>query len=395
LIVSEVGLALLLSIGAGLLVQAFSRVLRVDPGFRPENVLTFRVSIPDSTYGKPAQKIAYYDDLLSRLRVLPGVKAVGATSAPPLGGQWGGIFEADGGRSFDAQGENPEVLRIAATPGYFEAIGMTLLDGRTFEQQDDNPKAPLVVMVNETFAKTFWGNGNPVGKRIRQPGGKDWYRVIGFLRDEKHYGLDQEMKPSVFHPYATTISTVDSNDARALRYMSIILRGSVDPKLLVGAVREMVHQLDPDVPMYAVQTMTEQLDRSLWARRAYSWLFGAFAMIAILLAAAGVYGMISYAVSQRTQEIGIRLALGARPNQVLGQVLRGGMALVSVGVAAGLVGALWATRLLKALLFDVSSYDPFIYATVALIVLSVGLLANFVPANRAAKVDPLRALRFE
>lgn len=394
LIVGEIGLALLLSVGAGLLVQAFNRVLHVDPGFRPKNVLTFRVSIPDSMYDMPAKKIAYYDDLLTRLRALPGVKAAGATSSPPLGGQWGGVFEADGGRSFDAQGENPEVLRIAATPGYTEAIGMTLLDGRTFEQQDDNPKAPLVVMVNETFAKTFWRNGSPVGKRIRQPRG-DWYRVVGLLRDEKHYGLDQEAKPCVFHPYAMTVSTVDSNDARALRYMSIIVRGYADPKMLVGAARGIVQQLDPDVPMYGVQTMTEQLDQSLWARRAYSWLFGTFAMIATLLAAAGVYGIISYAVSQRTQEIGIRIALGARPSQVLGLVLRGGMALVAVGVAAGMVGALWATKLLRTLLFSVSSYDPVIYATVALIVLGVGLLANFVPARRAAKVDPIRALRCE
>lgn len=394
LIVGEIGLALALSVGAGLLVQAFNRVLHVDPGFRPENVLTFRVSIPDSTYDMPAKKITYYDDLLTRLRALPGIKAAGATSSPPLGGQWGGVFEADGGRSFDAQGENPEVLRIAATPGYTEAIGMTLLAGRSFEQQDDNPKAPLVVLVNETFAKTFWRNGSPVGKRIRQPRG-DWYRVVGLLRDEKHYGLDQEAKPCVFHPYAMTISTVDRNDARALRYMSIIVRGYADPKMLVGAAREIVQQLDPDVPMYAVQTMTEQLNRSLWARRAYSWLFGAFAMIAIWLAAAGVYGIISYAVNQRTQEIGIRVALGARPSQVLGLVLRGGMALVSVGVAAGLVGALWATKLIRTLLFSVSSYDPAIYATVALIVLGVGLLANFVPARRAAKVDPIRALRSE
>jgi ABC-type antimicrobial peptide transport system permease subunit len=203
------------------------------------------------------------------------------------------------------------------------------------------------------------------------------------------------MKPSVFHPYATTISRVDSNDARALRAMSIILRGSSDPKTLVGPAREIVRQLDPDVPMYAIQTMTEQLDQSLWARRAYSWLFGAFAMIAILLAAAGVYGTVSYGVSQRTQEIGIRMALGARPGQVLGHILRGGMTLMSIGVAAGLAGALWATRLLQTLLFGVSSYDPLIYVTVALVVLGVGLLANFGPARRAARIDPMRTLHFE
>jgi putative ABC transport system permease protein len=287
------------------------------------------------------------------------------------------------------------VLRIAATPGYLDAIGMTLLGGRTFDQQDSKANSPLVVVVNETFAKHFWGTGNPVGKRVRYPGGRDWYQVIGWLRDERHDGLDQDVKPSIFLPYSTALFTADRNDFRSLRLMSIILRGSMDPRMLVGPAREIVRQLDADVPMYAIQIMTEELDRSLWARRAYSWLFGAFAVIAILLAAAGVYGMVSYAVSQRTREIGIRVALGARPSQVLRQVLLGGMALVSIGVALGLLGALWATRLLRTLLFGVSSRDPVIYAAVVIGVIGVGLLANFVPARRAAAVDPMRALHFE
>ena len=250
-------------------------------------------------------------------------------------------------------------------------------------------------MVNETFARHFWGAGSPVGKRIRSSGAKDWSQVVGYLRDEKHYGLDQEMKPSVFHPYAPMARTLGSNDARAVRAMGVVIRSSVDPAALTNSAREAVRQLDPDIPIYAVRTMVEQLDQSLWARRTYSWLFAAFAAIAIALAAAGVYGMVSYAVSQRTQEIGIRIAMGARPAQVLGQVLRGGMALVSLGVLAGLTGALWATRLLQTLLFGVSSHDPLIYTTGVLGVIIVGLLANFVPARRAAAVDPIRALHFE
>ncbi len=323
LVVCEIGLALVLCISAGLLVQAFRKVIQVDPGFRPENV------------------------------------------------------------------------KVAATPGYREAIGMTLLDGRTFDQQDGKPDAPITVMVNETFVKHFWGTGSPVGKRIRPGGGKDWYQVIGLLRDEKHFGPDREVMPSVFLPYSTAILTSDRNDARALQQMFLILRSSVDPEMLVGTSRELVRKLDPNVPIYDVQTMTERLGRFLWARRAYSWLFGVFAMIATLLAAAGVYGIVSYAVSQRTQEIGIRMALGALPGQVLGLVLRSGMTLVSIGVAAGLAGAFWVTGLLRKLLFGVSSHDPVIYATVVLGVLCVGLLANFVPARRAASVDPIRALHFE
>jgi hypothetical protein len=274
-------------------------------------------------------------------------------------------------------------------------MGMTLLEGRSFDERDDQANAPPVVLVNETFAKQFWRGGRAVGKRIRQPGGTDWYQVIGMLRDEKHYGLDQKMKASVFHPFAPTTMTVGSDDARSLQAMSIILRASMDPKLLLGAVREIVQHLDADVPMFDVQTMSEQLNRSLWARRAYSWLFGTFAIIATLLAAAGVYGMISFVVSQRTQEIGIRVALGAQPHQVLGQVLRSGMTLVSAGIVVGLIATSWAASLLRTLLFGVSSYDPLTYVVVVAGVLAVGLLANLVPAFRAASVDPIRALHFE
>jgi predicted permease len=393
-VVCEIALALMLSISAGLLVQSFRKVLQVDPGFRPENALTFRTSVPETTYDMPEKKVAYYDKLLDRLRSLPGVRAAGATSSLPFGGQWGGQFEAEGG-VVRAPNENPVVLRVAATPGYVEAMGMTLLDGRTFEQQDGRPNSRLVVLVNETFAKHFWGNGSPLGKRIRYPGTKDWFEVIGFLRDEKHYGLDQEMKPGVFLPYAEAAFISDKNDARAFQQMSIVLRSFIDPKTLINPATEVLRQLDPEVPMYAADTMTEKLDRSLWARRTYSWLFGAFAVMAILLAAAGVYGTISYAVSRRTQEIGIRMALGARPGQVLRQVLLGGMTIVLIGVPAGLAGALWATRLLRRLLFSVDTHDPLIYAGVVLGVIGVALLANVVPARRAAGVDPLCALRFE
>jgi predicted permease len=274
-------------------------------------------------------------------------------------------------------------------------MGMTLLDGRTFEERDGRPSSPLVVLVNETFAKYFWGDGSPVGKHIRYPGSKDWFQVIGFLRDEKHYGLDQEMKPGVFLPYSEAAFISDYRDARAFQEMSVVLRSAGDPSTLVGPSREILRQLDPEVPMYAIQTMTEQLDRSLWVRRAYSWLFGVFAAIAILLAAAGVYGTISYAVSQRTREIGIRMAMGAQPGQVLSQVLLGGMGVVMAGVGVGLAGALLATGLLRTLLFSVDSRDPFIYGSVVIGVVGVALLANFVPARRAAKVDPLLALRFE
>jgi predicted permease len=395
LAVCEIGVALVLCISAGLLTQAFRKVLSVDPGFRAENVLTFRLRLPDKNYGSSSEKIAYYDRLLERMRTLPGVKAVGASSAPPLGGQWGGVFEAEGGRAFNTQHDNPTVLQIAATPGYFPAMGMRLLDGRAFEEQDGKPKPRLVAMVNETFVKHFWGGGSPVGSHIRRIGAQDWLEVVGLLRDEKHYGLDQDVLPSVFLPYATALFTGLRGDERALQEMSIVLRSPTDLKVFIDPSREIARQLDPDVPMYAIETMAEKLDESLWERRAYSWLFGAFAVIAVLLGAAGIWGTISYGVSQRTQEIGIRMALGARPGQVLGEVLMGALMVVSIGVALGLVGALCTTSFLQSLLFGVNSRDPLVFAAVVLCVMGVAFFASLIPASRAAKVDPMVALRYE
>jgi predicted permease len=386
LVVCEIGLALMLSIGAALLVQAFHKVLNVDPGFRPENVISYRINLPDAKYPKPEQQIAFFENLVDRMRTLPGVKAVGATSAPPLGGHWGNFWEAEGNPPLGPNDKNPVVLQVVASPGYFDAIGMTFLDGHPFQDQEADFKHIREAVVNETFAKHFWGTAKPIGKRIRTNGSKaEWIEVVGLTRDEKHYGLDQEMKPSVFLP----LHGVARNS------MAIILRTSIEPQMLAAPAREVLRQLDPELPMYDVRTMTERLQQSIWARRAYSWLFGAFAIIAVVLAAAGVYGVVSYAVGQRTQEIGIRMALGAQPSQVMREILRGGMLMVAIGMALGVAGSLAAVRLLQTLLFGVSARDPWVYGAVLLGVAVVGLLANMVPAKRAASVDPMRALHFE
>jgi len=209
--------------------------------------------------------------------------------------------------------------------------------------------------------------------------------VVGVMRDEKHYGLDQEMRPAVYLPYRQQ----DSSG------MGVVLRAAIDPSALAAPARDLLRRLDPDLPMFEVRTMKETLDRSLWARRAYSWLFGVFAGVALVLAAAGIYGVISYAVSRRTHEIGIRLALGASPGRVLRQVLGQGMVLVVIGITLGLGGTLWGARLLETLLFGVSTKDPLTYALVAAGLVCVALLANLMPARRAASVDPMRALRSE
>jgi putative ABC transport system permease protein len=385
-VVFEVALALLLTISSGLLVQAFRKVLQVDPGFRPEHVLTYRVTLPQATYKKPELANAFFDRLTERLRAVPGVQAVGLATAPPLGGHWGNFFVAEGDKPLGPNEKEPVVLQIVASPGYFDAIGMTFVGGRPFNERDGESKDAPVAIVNESFAKAHWGHASALGKRIRYHDPKShWMEIIGVTKDEKHYGLDQEMRPSVFMP----LRQISRNS------LAVVMRGSIDPQSLVAPAREILRQMDPGLPMFAVRTMSEQLNRSLWARRAYSWLFGAFSTIALLMAAAGLYGVVSYAVTQRTQEIGIRMALGARPEQVLRHVLAGGMVLVAIGLSAGLAGALAGGQLLKTMLFGVSPRDPMIYAAVISGVICIGLLANFVPARRAASVDPIRALRFE
>jgi len=386
LVVFEISLALILSIGAGLLVQAFRKVLSVDPGFRPENVLVYSVNLPTHKYKKPEERVNFFENLVNRMRALPGVKSAGVASAVPLGGHWGSFWEAQGAKPLGPNDKNPVVLQIVATPGYFDAIGMTFLAGRPFRDDEADLKYTRAAVVNETFAKYYWPGQNAVGKLIRPQGSTGtWVEVVGLVRDEKHYGLDQDMKPSVILPLRGFPRSG----------MNIVMRTAMEPESLVVPARNVLRQVDADLPMFAVRTMTERLSQSIWARRAYSWLFAVFAGVAVMLAAAGIYGVVSYAVSQRTQEIGIRMALGAQPRQVLGQTLGTGMIVVSIGVIVGLAGSLATVRLLQSLLFGVSPRDPLIFGAVVLGVAAVGLLANFVPARRAASVDPMHALHFE
>ena len=388
LVVSEIGLALALLIASGLLVRAFHKVTHVDPGFRAENVLTFDLDLPEQKYAKSEQLVAFYRQLLDRLRRAPGVAAAGASSAPPLGGHMGQFFIAEGDRPLGPNENTPVVLQVIVTPGYFDAIGMTVLAGRQFDEHDGESQQHPVAMVNETFARRHWPQANPVGKRIRYQRDPDasWWEVVGVLHNEKHYGLDGEDRPAVYIPEPQLPWPLS---------LSVVLRAYSNPESLTGPARQILAGIDPDLPMYAVQTMTGRLDRSLWVRRAYSWLFGVFSLAALVLAAAGIYGVISYAVSQRTHEIGIRMAVGATPREVLANVLRGGMALVAVGTAIGLAVALAAAGLLEKLLFGVSPRDPLVYAAVVLAVAAVGLLANAIPARRAASLDPMKALRTE
>ena len=386
LVAGEIALALALLVCSGLLVRAFQKVLHTDPGFRADGVLTFRVDLPPVKYNKPETQYAFYTALLEQLRQLPGVSAAGAATALPLGSHWGNFFVAEDDPPAAPGASSPVVLEIVASPGYIEAIGMTVLAGRTFNEHDGESKDAPVAIVNQSFVRQHWPDGKALGKRIRFSSPKDpWMQVIGVTQDEKHYGLDQPMTPSVLLPMRQ-----EPQDS-----LAIALRASGEPELLVTPVRQVIQRMDSNLPLFSVRTMAESVRRSLWARRAYSGLFGAFALLALFLAAAGIYGVISYAVAQRTAEIGIRIALGASPAEVLAGVLRGGMSVVAAGAVAGVVAAFAAAGLLGKLLFGVSPHDPVIYGAVFLGVAAVGLLANLVPARRAATIDPIRALRSE
>ncbi len=387
LVVGEIALAIVLLASAGLLLRAFRKVIAQDPGFRSDNVLTFTLRLAPTRYPKPEQQLAFFNSLLERLRALPGAAAVSAASIVPLDGHSGYFFVAEGGKHFAEKDANPVVLQVTAMPGYLNAMGMTLQAGREFEDRDNQTSAPKVVMVNETFARHFWGTSDVVGRRIRYSWAKasDWCPVIGVVRDYRHYGLDREIRPQVFASFALGPSNG----------MTVAIRGGSDVHNLVGPAREEIRRLAPDLPMYEVRTMSERLARSLWIRRAYSWLFAAFAAVAILLAAAGVYGVISFAVSRRTREIGIRMALGARPGQVMRGVLGQGMLLVSAGTVLGLVAFQLTAGLLESMLFGVGPRDLATYAGVVLGVALVGLAANYLPARRAAGIEPMQALRSE
>jgi predicted permease len=309
----------------------------------------------------------------------------------PLGGHTGTFFVVEGAPPLGPNEKNPVVLNIRSMGWYLETMGITFLAGRDFNETEEKGPHIRAAVINETFARQFFpALRNPadvVGRRLAFSGSdpKVWMEIVGVTRDTRHYGLEQEMKPSVFLPFGA-----DPSDA-----LTMVVRTGTNPNAMVSAAREIIRQLDPDLPMFNIRTMTERLERSQWVRRAYSWLFGAFAAVALVLAGAGIYGVISFAVTRRTRELGIRMALGARPGQVVGALLGSGMLLVAIGAAAGLVVALPATKLLGSMLFGVSHRDVATYAAVVVVVVSVGLAANYLPARRASRVDPMQALRCE
>lgn len=379
LVVSEIALSLVLLVGAGLLVKSFLRLHNVNSGFDSRNVLTMEVTLPRIQYPKTTEQNAFVQQALRRIEGLPGVKSVAATINLPLAGTWGMGYNVPGHPNESNQvADNANV-----TPLYFQTMGIPLLQGRDFSDHDTSDTTPVII-INEAFARKHFPNENPLGQIINAGAKRE---VVGVVGNVKPRGLDLETRPQLYLPYAQK-PTIAS-------FLTFTIRTESAPLSLAAAVQKEIAALDKNLAVANVRTMDQIVSASLEQRRLTMTLFSGFAAIAVLLAAIGVYGVVSYSVTQRTHELGIRVALGARWSDVLRLILRQGIVLALVGVAVGIGAALALTRLMRSLLFQVAATDVATFVSVAVGLIVVVLLACYVPARRAAKVDPLVALRYE
>ncbi len=384
LVFADVALALLLLTGAGLMMKSFVRLLEVNPGFDPSHTLTLAMSLwgPKS---EDAPAVAFYDEVLQRIRAIPGVKATGIVSQLPLGGNLDMYGIHVEGKSLPNPEEDPSADRYSISPGYLRAMRIPLLRGREFDERDV-ATSPKVVLVNETMARRFWPGEDAIGKRLRMGDTKGpWRTVVGVVGDVLHRGLDAPHTLQIYLPYT------QFTDSTAI----LAVRSSTDPASIAAEVRSEIVALDPQVPVSAVVTMDEVVSASVANQRFGAMLFLLFGVIALLLTAVGIYGVISYGVAQRTHEIGIRLALGAGRRAVLRLIVGEAMRPALLGAALGLFAAFGLTRLLTRLLYGVKPTDPPVFAAAVLLLVAVALLASYIPARRATRVDPMVALRYE
>jgi len=389
LVVAEVVLSLTLLVGAGLLIRSFLRLQDVDTGFRPEGVLTMRISLPSEKYAKIEQNRTFFRELLAQIRRLPGVDAAGGATGLPLSGAgWSGTTTVDS-QAVQPQDASPEADQRPVFPGYFEALAIPLVRGRYFEQRDNETGAPVAI-IDETIANTYWPKEDPIGKRIKQGGrqsSQPWRTIVGVVRHVRYRTLESPSRVEFYWPYDQTSFPLGS--------MSLAIHTSSDPRSLAGVVQRQVQALDPDQPAYRIRTMAELMSESMARRRLSMFLLAIFAGVALALAAVGIYGIMSYSVAQRAHEVGIRMALGAGSMDVVRMVLGQSLGLTLAGILVGLLGSLALTNFLSSLLFNIKATDATTFLLVALILAVVALVASFVPAYRATTVDPVDALRQE
>jgi predicted permease len=388
LVVAEMALSLILLIGAGLLIRSFLRVQQVEPGFSPQNVLSLRLATIGTAYAEEPRRRVFYQQLWERLGRLPGVESVGGASVLPLSGGigWGSITI----EGYDPAATGQEAIQADqrfASIGYFETMKIPLISGRFFTTQDSKDSLPVAI-IDEKMARTYWPGADAVGKRFKRGGTNSkapWLTVVGVVASVRQYALDTDSRVAFYTPHEQTLGST----------MFVVLRMANDPRSLIAAVTGEARAMDPNVPIYDVKTMEQRVSESLARRRFAMVALGLFAAVAMTLAAIGIYGVMSYTVTERTREIGIRMALGSPTRNVMRLVVGQGMALAGVGIAIGLAGAFAATRLMASLLYGTSATDPLTFLFISLVLTGVALAACFVPARRATRVDPMIALRYE
>jgi predicted permease len=396
LVVTEMALAVVLLVGAGLLIKSFLKLIRVDPGFQTEHVVTFDVSLPSKKYTYDRHVRAFTAEVEQGLSSLPGTQSIAVAFSRPL--------QPIGMRTtFNIVGRPPapddKQLTTDVRPAsasFFSTLGIRAVRGRVFSKAEENPGPPPVVVVTEAFAKKYFPNENPIGQRIVLGISHDTSEakgsevttqgeIIGVVNDVRQRSLDRDPPPAAYIGWGTFPQTD----------VSFLVRSRAETPAVAAGIRERVRAVDPELPIYNLKTMTDVVSQSVAQPRFYMILLTAFAALALLLAALGIYGVISYSVSQRTRELGIRIALGATQDRVVRLVLGQGMALTSLGVVAGLVGAYWLVRLLASMLFGVTTTDASTFIGVSVVLLGVASAASYLPARRASKVDPVTAMRAE
>jgi predicted permease len=386
--VGELAFAAVLLVGAGLMVRTFQALRHFDVGFQPEQLLSFTISLPATSYADNASVLDFYDRLIRDVQSLPGVERAGAVRILPLSstiGDWSITIE---GRD-TPPGENPKGDWQSVTPGYFEAMGMRLLEGRFLLPSDDGSATPVAV-VNRTMAEAYWPEG-VLGQRFRTSTQRPWVTIVGVVDDVSRNAVVDPPRTEMYHPHAQPLSSYGS----AQRTMTVVVKSAGDPMALFPPIRQRVRALDPKLPISEVRQVTDVLGAALASEGFVTTILGTFGALALLLAVVGIYGVQAYAVSRRTHEIGIRMALGAGQQRVLSLVLGESARLVLVGLLIGAVLALGLTRLMTALLYGVEATDPLTFAAVAAVLGAAALVATGIPALRASGVPPTEALRAE
>ncbi|MFL6276639.1 MAG: ABC transporter permease [Blastocatellia bacterium] len=383
-VVVQVALSLVLLVGGALLIKSFYRLLQVDPGFKPANLLTLEYRMPRNKYPKPEAQWEFHRQVVEHLREVPGVESAALARGIPFSGNGQTVRISLPDRDAPPKGQEPQVLWNTATPSYFDTIGLPFIKGRLFDSRDQL-STPTVLVINQTMAQRFWPDQDPLGKQIKLLADGTLGTVVGVVGDARHYYLSEEQQPQVYDCYSQFPGI----------FATVVVRTSVEPMSLSQSVREAIWKVDKDQPVWKIRSEEFLLSRNVADKRFLMLLMGIFAGLALTITAVGLYGVVSYTVGQRTQEIGIRMALGARAGDILGMILRQGMGMVLIGVAVGLAASFALTRLMASLLYGTSATDPLAFAAIASLLAGVALLACYIPARRATRVDPMIALRYE